>query len=232
MNGIVRLLAVGVLAALGAACQQSGGTAVGNTGQTSASDDRLAQALTAAVTEKQGEEYEPTAPFKTKLDELGLKLAERMLTRCIQAGSESSLQQCMRGRLLAGFDTNGMAERHCPQTSDMEADMNCITVGTLGHRVASKVGKDEGAAFDWSDPEKSATHASIQLMLAKIRECMSAGSASDPSECLVERLTKSLELTESDLDPCDVLRNEDYQYGQCIGEAFAYKFMSAGLARM
>jgi hypothetical protein len=200
--------------------------------QASAEADPLVRAVTSAAAENKSKEYEATTPFKTKLEELSLKLAERLLTRCFLSAGEVSTQQCAHDRLLAGFDTDGMAERHCPLQTDMEAEFNCIALGALGYRLAGKVGEEAMASFDWDDPGKSADRASIQLVVAKLRECMSSGSASDPSECLVERIMASLELSKGDIDPCDAVRDDDYQYGQCIGEAFAYKFTSAAIARM
>jgi hypothetical protein len=231
MNRIGRLLALGIVVALTAGCQQSGGKAVDTKEQTSADSDPLAQALASAAAKKQGKEYTPTAPFEAKLVELRLKLSERLLTRCFRSGSRDAVNECMRDRLLAGFDTDGAAERHCTQ-QDIEAVFKCIMVGTLGYQLASKVGTDEAATFDWSDPENSANEAALQLVLVKLRECLGSGSASDPETCLIERLTKSAALTERDIEPCTALRDDDYQFGQCIGEASAYKHIIEGLARM
>ena len=227
MNRIGKLLAVGIAVALLAACQQSGGKTIA----TADDSDPLARALAAAA-EKYKEKYTPTAPFKAKAIDLTLALTKRLLTRCIEERGEDKVKQCMHDRLLAGFDTDGIAERHCPLQAELEADSRCIMFGTLGLKIAGIVGKDEVAAFDWADPKKSAYHASFQLTLGMMRECLSTGSASDPSECMIERMTKSLELTESDIDPCNVVRDNDFQYGQCIGEAFTYKHVSDAIARM
>ena len=35
-----------------------------------------------------------------------------------------------------------------------------------------------------------------------------------------------------DLDPCTAFKDEDVKFGNCIGEVFAYKYMSAGIERM
>jgi hypothetical protein len=48
----------------------------------------------------------------------------------------------------------------------------------------------------------------------------------------VGRIIKVLDLSVSDLDPCTKHKNDDTKFGLCVGEAYAFKYMSAGVERM
>ena len=71
-----------------------------------------------------------------------------------------------------------------------------------------------------------------QLVLEQLRNCLSSGSASDPYDCFLARMTTVLDLTSSDLDPCADYKDDDSRFGMCVGEAYTVKYMDAGIARM
>jgi hypothetical protein len=223
MRFFAALLCAGVLAA----CQQTSPA-----DERAAEADAIADALASSGVREE-DEYTPTAPFRAKHDELALKLSERLLARCLRAyGKPPEVDACVHERFLAGFDTSGLAKTHCPRREDIEAEVKCIMVGAIGYQLAQKVGADEVAAFDWNQPEQSTNQALMQLVLQQVRDCLNTGSASDPQSCLVQRITTALDLTEEDVDPCDVLSDDDREFGRCIGDAFTHKYVSAALTRM
>lgn len=178
------------------------------------------------------ENYIPTEPMKAAHEEMTLKLADRLISRCLRATGQGGLNACMHERLLAGFDATGKAKQHCTEQIGQEVDALCIMVGSAGYQIAEKIGADAVAEFDWSNPSQSAEEAMRKLVLQKIRECLGGGSASDPSECITARITTALDLTEGDVSPCNSLRDEDREFGRCLGDAFSLKFVELGIARM
>jgi len=228
MIGNKLLLALAVAMAL-AACQQPGGSARQSAVQ--AEDDPLAEALESEVA-KQEKDYKPSPFFKTKVKDLMVKMMDRMLTKCIDADDKAEMEGCFHERLLVGFDRDGTLERHCALRDDLGADIKCIMFGGMGQQIASKLDNDDAVAFDWATPEKSAKGVMQQLVLEQIRNCLSSGSASDPFDCFMGRITTSLGLTSADLEPCAPMKDDDVKFGNCVGEAFAYRYMSAGVERM
>jgi hypothetical protein len=226
MIGSKSLSALAVVGTLLAACQQSRPPAA----QSSVETDALARAMEQSA--KTHDKYVPTEAFKAKAGELGLRMVERLMTKCLHATNAQSMEDCYHERMLQGFDTDGAVKSHCPQQKDLEADMKCIVLGSMGHELVTKMGNNSSAAFDWGDPEQSATRIANEFVLQQVRDCLSSGAASDPKDCVVGRMTKALDLTSSDLDPCNAYIDEDFKFGQCIGEAFGYKYMSAAVARM
>lgn len=227
MNRVMRFFAAVLCAGVLAACQQTSPPA-----ERSAEADAVADALAWSDAQEEGE-YTPTAPFRAKHDALALKLSDRLMARCLRGhGKLHERDACVHDRFLAGFDTSGLAKAHCPRREDIEAEVKCIMVGAIGYRLAQKVGADEVAAFDWNEPEQSTNQALMQLVLQQVRDCLNTGAASDPQSCLVQRVTRALDLTEEDVDPCDVLSDDDREFGRCIGDAFTHKYVSAALTRM
>jgi hypothetical protein len=218
---VLLLIVVGTLAA----CQQSRPSSEPDV-------DALSKALAQSGANDASKEYVPTDAFKDKAEELGLMLAERLISGCIKSSNEQAMKTCYHERMLTGFDTDGSLKNYCPQQDDMEADFKCIVLGSMARHLASKAGDDAGASLDWRRPEESANEISNRLILKQVRDCLSNGAASDPGDCVMGRITKALELTRADIEPCDALMDQDYAFGQCIGEAFSYKYIKAGLARM
>jgi hypothetical protein len=176
--------------------------------------------------------YTPTEAFKGKGEELGLRLMERLLSKCIRASGQEAMGACYREHLLAGFDTDGTIDKHCPRQADIQADMKCIVLGGVAYHLSLKIDKDNAGSFDWSDPQASANEVGNRLLLQQVRDCLYNGAASDPKECVMGRMMKALELTTSDLEPCNALIDDDLAFGQCVGEAYSYKYMRSGIDRM
>lgn len=181
---------------------------------------------------EQEKDYKPTPYFKTKIKDAMVDMIDRILTRCMDADSEAQMTACFRDRMLAGFDRDGTVEKHCTPQEDIGEDVKCIVFGGMGQDIASKLDSDAAADFDWSAPEESARHAMVQLVAQHLRSCLSSGSASDPFDCVVARFTATLDLSTTDLDPCTEFKDDDVRFGNCVGEAYGYKYMSAALARM
>jgi hypothetical protein len=221
--------AIAVCAVLLWACQHSNDGAKQPTPAPKLADSAVAPSSNGT---DQHENYAPTKPFKAKQAELTLRLAEKLLIKCSATTGVSEMNACFHERALAGFDEDGVAKSHCPQRQDMDADFNCIVLGGMGYRLAAKVGKDVVSGFDWSDPRKSMREVTDQILLQQIRNCLANGSASDPMECVTSGLTKALELTSSDIEPCNQFVDDDIEFGKCIAEAYSYKYLSAGIGRM
>jgi hypothetical protein len=214
-----------VVAVALAACQQPGARKSTHAD----TDDALAQAF--AAVEREHKDPEPSAFFKTKMKDVIVKLTDRMLTACLDA-TEAKISECFHERMLVGFDRDGTLEHHCPLRANAGDDLKCIMFGGLSQQIASKLTNDAMSDFDWSDPEESGRDVMRQFVLQQMRDCLSSGSASDPLDCFVARVTSGLELTSEDLDPCTAFKDDDFRFGNCIGEVFAYKYMSAGVERM
>ena len=221
---LVLVLAVAVVVA---ACQQSGGKAP----PAASKYDPLADAL--ALAEQDDEkDYQPSPVFKVKVKDLMVEMTDRMLTKCIDVTSEAEMSACFHERALAGFDRDGTLRRQCKPRDDFGEDFKCITFGGMGQDIRSRLIDKTVAPFDWTAPEESARLVFRHLVLEQLRTCLSTGSASDPFDCFVARITTVLDLSTSDLDPCLEYKDDDSKFGGCIGESYAFKYMDAGIARM
>jgi hypothetical protein len=210
-----------------AACQQpSGGHA-----PAAAKSDPLAEALAAAEADVE-RDYEPTPAFKIKVKDVMVSMMDRMMTTCIDATSEAEMQGCFHERVLVGFDRDGTLRSQCKPQDDIGEDFKCIMFGGMGHELRSELVDKTAAPFDWAAPEESARLVFRQLVLEQLRNCMSSGSASDPYDCFMGRITTVLDLSSGDLEPCVEYKNDDTKFGSCVGEAYAFKYIQAGVARM
>lgn len=219
-------LAFAVAAAL-TACQQPGG---GNV-PAAAKHDPLAEALTTAEADA-ARDYQPSPVFKAKGKDLIVSMMDRMLTKCMDANGEAEMTGCFRERMLVGFDRDGTLRSQCKPQDDIRDNLTCIMFGGMGHELRSKLADKAAAPFDWASPKESAQLVMRQLVLEQLRNCLSSSSASDPFDCFVGRITKVLDLSGSDLDPCIEHKDDDIRFGTCIGESYALKYMNAGVARM
>ena len=218
--------AFGVAAALAACQQPDGGQA-----PSAAKKDPLAEAL-AAAEEDVARDYRPSTAFKAKGKDLIVTMMDKMLTSCMDSTSEAEMKGCFHERMLAGFDRDGALRSQCQPRDDLAADLKCIMFGGVGQELRSKLVDKTAAPFDWAAPEQSARLVMRQLAHEQFRGCLSSGSASDPFDCFVGRITKVLDLSVSDLDPCTAHKNDDTKFGLCVGESYAFKYMNAAVARM
>jgi hypothetical protein len=209
-----------------AACQQPGGGA-----RPSAKDDPLVEALAAAEAQQE-RDYKPTPYFRTKFKDVTVEMTDRLLTKCMDASTEAQMTSCFHARLLVGFDRDGTVAKHCAPREDVGEDVKCIVFGGMGQDLASKLENNGAADFNWADPEESTHHVVILLIAQHLRNCLGSSSASDPSDCVIGSITETLDLSASDLDPCTEFKDEDVRFGNCVGEAYGYKYMSAAVARM
>lgn len=209
-----------------AACQQQG-----DRRPAAANNDPMARALAAAEADAD-RNYQPTPAFKIKMKDLMVSMTDRMLTKCIDAISEPEMQACFLERALAGFDRDGTLRAQCKPGDDIDDDFKCVIFGGLGHDIRSKLADKAAAPFNWVDPEDSARLVFRQLVLEQLRTCMSSGSASDPFDCFMARITTVLELDNGDLEPCVAYKDDDDMFGSCVGESYTFKYMQAGVARM
>lgn len=207
-----------------AACQQSGGPA------STAKTDPLDDALTSAEAEI-AKTHKPTPAFKVKVKDLMVSMTDRLLTACMDAGSETDVEACFHERTLAGFDRDGTLRRECKPQGDAGDDFKCVMFGGMGHDLRSRLAGTPGP-YDWSKPEASTHLVFRQLVLEQLRGCLNTGSASDPFDCFMARITTVLDLDNDDLEPCIPYKDDDDKFGSCVGESYAYKYMKAGAARM
>ena len=208
------------------ACQQSGG---GNSA--AAKYDPLADALAAAEADVE-RDYEPSPFFKTKVKDMMLTMMDRMWTKCMDADTEAEMRGCFHERALVGFDRDGTLRSRCKPQDDMNEDYKCIMFGGMGQEIRSKLADKSAVPFDWAAPEDTARLMMRQLVLEQLRNCLSTGSASDPFDCFIGRMTEALALSASDLDPCTEYKDDDTKFGTCVGESYAFKYMNAGVERM
>lgn len=211
------------------ACQQSDGGA--RQSAAAANSDPLVAALQAEAN-RQEKDYQPTPYFKTKIKDLLVDMTDRLLTKCMDSGSEAEVTGCFRDRLLIGFDRDGVVEQHCPVKGDASDDMQCIIFGGMAWDIASNLDHGSAANLDWANPEESTQQAMLQLVAQHLRGCLGSSSASDPFDCVVAGITATLDLSAAELDPCTAYKDEDTEFGKCVGEAYAYKFMSGAIARI
>ena len=221
-----RILAAVVLACVLAACQSAAGTQAGAKPASSS-----AAASGSWLDPKEYENYEVTAPMKQRTTEITVRLVTKLVTRCIDAKGEAQMNACFRERLLAGFDTKGIAASHCPARGTIEEQYLCIVLGSYSYEFVRTVGGEEDPQIDWTDPERTMKLAVAEFVMQQAGTCLGGSSASDPTDCIVGAITKRLGLASSDIEPCRSLA-EDTKFGQCIGEAFGLRYMDAGIARM
>jgi hypothetical protein len=222
------ILAAAIILVL-AACQQPNGGA--RQSATAAKRDPLVAALT-EESKRQEKDYRSTPYFKTKIKDLMVDMTDRLLTKCMDAVSETEITGCFRERLLAGFDRDGVVEQHCPAQGDAGDNMQCIIFGGMAWDIAANLDHGSASALDWANPQESTQQAMLQHVAQHLRGCLGSNSASDPFDCVVANITETLDLSVAELDPCAAYKDDDKQFGQCVGEAYAYKYMSGAIARM
>lgn len=216
-----RIVAAAVLAAVLGACQQGDSTKTAT------------PSAIASVQPSKPDEYVATGVFETRANELGYTMTEKLLRGCMgEMGSEDAMKGCFRSRTLAAFDDSGLAAEKCPaRPVDLTGELGCIVTGSIGYEFAQKVGGDAAKKFEWSNPERSIDAIVIDFILAELRTCMGGSSASSPDDCLAEAFIKRLAIPADDAQLCLDL-TDDFKQGQCLGEAYALKFMTASIEKL
>lgn len=216
------VVAAALLALALGACQQSASRPSAETA-----------APSGTASKPKADEYVSTKVFEARGKELSYKLAERLLRGC--AGSMTSdggMKTCFRERTLAGFDASGLADQHCPvRAEDLDGELGCIVSGSVGYQLAQNIGKDAAAKFDWSDPEGSIDGIVIDFILAELQQCLGGASASSADDCVMKAFIDRLAIPDADVQLCMNLA-DDFKHGQCLGEAYALKFMAAGIEKI
>lgn len=216
-----RIVAVAVLALALAACQQGG-----------AKPSAAAAAPTGTQASKpKAGEHVATGVFEERQKELSYKFAERLLRGCVEAmSSESDMNTCFRSRTLEAFDSSGLAAKHCPERpEDLDGEVACIVTGSAGYHVAQDF--DAVEKFDWSDPDASINKIVVDFILAQLQGCLGGSSASSPDDCLNKAFVDRLALPDTDVKLCMAL-TEDFKQGQCLGEAYALRFIADGIEKL
>jgi hypothetical protein len=194
-------------------------------------DDALSRAFDSAEADVE-KSYQPSPWFKAKVKDAILKMMDRLMTQCFDAPGKEAQAVCFHDRMLVGFDRDGTVGDHCPTRADASDDMSCIMFGGMGYQLASKIGADAATSFDWTKPEQAARSAFKELALQQVRDCLCGGSSSDVFDCYIEGITKALDISNADLDPCTEFKDDDVKFGNCVGEVYCYKYMTAGVERM
>lgn len=176
------------------------------------------------------DDYEATAPFKRRMEDMQVKLTETIMRRCAGKYPKEAMYACLREALMTAFDTHGVVEEHCPEEGTIEDQYACIMLGAYGYEFVRRLG-DEEPKINWADPEVSMNDAAVTYTTQSLRKCLGGSSASDPTECVVEGISKKLGLSREEIEPCRVIE-DDYDFGRCVGEAFGLRFMEEGIARM
>jgi hypothetical protein len=219
------VVAAMLLAVALSACQQ------GNPGTSTKSIASASTADSQASTAKPGD-YVSTKVFEAREKELQYRFAERLLKSCIASfGSEGEMKSCYRKRVLHAFDDSGLADQHCPAQDDLDGELTCIIGGSIGYQFVHIVAKEKTGEFNWSDPEKTVQEVTMDFVLTELRTCLGGSSASSANDCLTKSFVTRLEIPDTDVQLCLKLEN-DFKEGQCLGEAYALKFMAAGIEKI
>lgn len=224
-----RILAVMAFACALGACQSTAGkhdiaTASKTTSQSEAASGSW-------LDPRKYDDVRVTAPMKPRFTETTVHLVTKLITKCIDAKGEAARDACFRERLLAGFDSEGIASQHCPVGSTLNEQYLCIVLGSYSYEFVRTIGDEKDPQIDWADPERTMKQALIEFVTQRLKACLGGYSASDPTDCITAAITKQLGLTESDIEPCKSLAADD-DFNKCVGEAYGLNFMDAGIARM
>lgn len=176
-------------------------------------------------------DYEVTAPLRVRFDAAVGEMQRVVLARCSNGKGFEAFKDCVRERLLVGFDRHGVVGAQCPPEQEYSAMLICIAAGGYGYEFVKTVTNEPDPAFDWSDPEKTMTDAAMDFLMAELTDCLGGSSASDATECVIAGFSKHMGVPESEVQPCKAL-TEDDALAQCIGEVYAVRFMEQGTARM
>lgn len=177
------------------------------------------------------DDFTPTEPVKPMYIDTMTDLTRVLLQRCIDATGPGGMEACFRERLLAGYDMDGAAAKHCPPSADFETQFICIGVGGYSGQFVQAMRPGVKPRVDWNDPFNTMQAAAQEFMAGMLGRCLGSSSASDPTDCLIDAMAKQLGLLESDIEPCRVLL-DDKEFSQCIGEVSMITFMRDGIARM
>lgn len=212
-SAIIPLIAI--LALILTACQSSPGGSEPGKDPATAEDDHQAHYFAA--------EYD----LMTRI--IGKELAEH----CQSAGALASMQKCFRAKLIDAFDTPMEGQRACRPLANIDAYVECISMGSLAADMRSKIApahRPDMLAADWRRPQPFLDKLVAGFAVSIVDVC-TTGKAAAARSCIRREMPRQLQIVEPLQQRCEQVEN-DIDYGACIGEAMGLQFFQHAAVRL